>query len=169
MAGITFSVMEQTFEFEQDSYGMMRWRNARTLERYRELCNQHPDDNKYGVFFAFGNRQFADGVQKLIARGYIRDGEDGKIVSYGSGLYGIPSELERFMDFYRERRKRISAECDPQEVYCYEFNNCECCIDLDGDLNAIRHIETVWGADTARTIQRKSVLYSTESLFGQAG
>lgn len=165
---MTFSVMEQTFEFEQnwDNDGMMTWKNARTLNRYRELSNQHPDDSKYGVFFAFGDSQFAEGVRKLIARGYIREGEEGNIASYGGGLYGLPSELERFFGFYEERKKLIAAECDPQEVYCYEFNNFECCIAYDGDLNAIRHIADIWGVDVARTIMRKSVLHSTEALFG---
>lgn len=158
--------MGQTFEFEQDSYGMMTWKNARTLDRYRELSSQHPDDKEYGVFFAFGNKQFSEGVKKLISRGYIKEGEEERIAGYGGGLYGLPSELVRFMDFYKDKRKRIASECDPQEVYCYEFNNFECCIAYDGDLNAIRLIADIWGVDAARTIIRKSEFCSIDALLG---
>lgn len=157
--------MKQAFEFGLDEYRMMRWRNARTLGRYRELNNQHPDDTKYGVFFAFGKQQFAEGLQKLISRGYINEGEEQKLASYAGFLYGLPSELKRFMNSYEERRKRIAIECDPQEVYCYEFNNFECGTAFDGDLNAILHVADIWGTDKARTITRASVLYSTEELF----
>ena len=47
----------------------------------------------------------------------------------------------------------------------YEYNNHECCLDLDGDLNAIRIIATVWGEDAARTIKRKNACYPIESIF----
>lgn len=157
--------MGQTFEFEQDSYGMMTWKNARTLDRYRELNSQHPDDKEYGVFFAFGNKQFSEGVKKLISRGYIKEGEEERIAGYGGGLYGLPSELVRFMDFYKDKRKRIASECDPQEVYCYEFNNHESMIAFDGDKDALQLVLDIWGADAARKVRRFCAFYSTESLI----
>lgn len=140
------------------------WGTASTLKRYRELCDQHPDSRQYGVFFAFGDKQMAEGVKSLINRGYIAEGEQSKICSCRSGLYGLPSEVERFLGFYRERRKRIAEECDPYEVYCYEYNNHECGISTDGDLEAIDLVISYWGADVARTIRRDSAQYSIESL-----
>ena len=63
------------------------------------------------------------------------------------------------------KRYKIRSECNPQEVYVYEYNNHECCIDWDGDLNAIRIIATVWGEDVARTIKRKNACYPIDSIF----
>lgn len=144
--------------------GMFSWTGAETLNRYMELNNQHPDDSQYGVFFAFSNKQSAEGVKKLVRQGYIKEGEDGLIRSYGGGLCGISSEVERFLDFYKERKKLIAEECDPYEVYCYEYNNHESCISWDGDLEAIRLVVDYWGADVARTICRRSEYYSIESI-----
>lgn len=143
---------------------MYDWKGAATLKRYRELYNQHPDTEKYGVFYAFGKQQLADGVRSLINRGYIAEGEESRIRSYGCGLHGIPSEVERFLDFYKERNRRIAEECDPYEVYCYEYNNHESGISCDGDLGAISLIVDYWGEDVARTIRRRSAFYSIESI-----
>ena len=150
----------------QPEYGdeMYSWKGAKTLRRYKELCNQHPDCEKYGVFYAFGREQMAEGVRSLVRRGYIAEGEDGKIRSYGCGLHGIPSEVERFLDFYEERNRLIAEECDPYEVYCYEYNNHECGISWDGDLGAISLIVEYWGANVAHTIRRRSAQYSIESI-----
>lgn len=138
------------------------WGTASTLKRYRELRDQHPDSSQYGVFFAFGLKQREEGIRSLINRGYITKDEHSKIFYYGYGLYGIPSEVKRFLDFYKERNRRIAEECDPYEVYCYEYNNHECGISSDGDLGAINIVVDYWGADVARTIRRCSVHYSIE-------
>lgn len=60
---------------------------------------------------------------------------------------------------------RIKNECDPQEVYCYEYNNHECCIAFDGDIEAIRLVAGIWGVETAKTIKRRSAFYGVEELF----
>ena len=58
--------MAQEFEFEenQNNYGVLDYRNAHTLKRYRELCNERSkvDVKKYDCFFAFSDRQFAEGL-----------------------------------------------------------------------------------------------------------
>jgi len=59
----------------------------------------------------------------------------------------------------------IFHECDPQEVYCYEYNNHECCIAFDGDIEAIRLVAGIWGVETAKTIKRRSAFYRVEELF----
>lgn len=58
----------------------------------------------------------------------------------------------------------IAEECDPYEVYCYEYNNHECGISWDGDLGAISLIVDYWGANVAHTIRRRSAQYSIESI-----
>lgn len=48
----------------------------------------------------------------------------------------------------------IKAECNPQEVYFFEYNNHECMYSYEGDEPAIQLIIDYWGADVARTIVR---------------
>ena len=93
----------------------------------------------------------------------VQEGE--KLVSIGAGGYGTKDGAKRLFAFYDSINDKIRSECNPQEVYVYEYNNHECCIDWDGDLNAIRIIATVWGEDVARTIKRKNACYPIESIF----
>jgi hypothetical protein len=45
-------------------------------------------------------------------------------------------QRKRFFKFYDDSRAAIPKECDPQEVYFYEYNNHECMIAWDGDKEA---------------------------------
>ena len=134
---------EKKFEFNEDIENdcLMTWKNARTLGRYKSLCNERDsvDVKKYDCFFAFGN--------------------------FGAGGYGTKDGIERLFKFYEDMEARIKNECDPQEVYCYEYNNHECCIAFDGDIEAIRLVARIWGVETAKTIRRKSAFYGVEELF----
>lgn len=156
--------MAQEFEFEEDqnNYGVLEYQHAHTLKRYKELCKERDAVNvgKYDCFFAFSNRQFAEGLKTIRP---LQDGE--KLVSIGAGGYGTRDGAKRLFEFYDTVRDKIRSECNPQEVYVYEYNNHECCIDWDGDLNAIRIIATVWGNEVARTIKRKNAFYPIESIF----
>ena len=106
--------------------------------------------------------------RKLCLRGMkgirpLNDGE--KIYSFGAGGYGTKDGIERLFKFYEDMEARIKNECDPQEVYCYEYNNHECCIAFDGDIEAIRLVARIWGVETAKTIKRRSAFYRVEELF----
>ena len=56
--------------------------------------------------------------------------------------------------FYDDSRAAIPKECDPQEVYFYEYNNHECMIAWDGDKEAYDLIVGYWGEEVAKTIER---------------
>lgn len=142
---------------------MLDYKNGHTLKRYKELCKQknEVDVKKYDCFFAFSDKQFAQGLKSIRP---LREGE--KLVSIGAGGYGTRDGVERLFKFYDAMNAQIKAECNPQEVYVYEYNNHECCIDWDGDLNAIRLIASIWGEDVARSIERKSVFYPIEQILG---
>ena len=138
---------EKKFEFNEDIENdcLMTWKNARTLGRYKALCNERDsvDVKKYDCFFAFGNESFARGMKGIRP---LNDGE--KIYSFGAGGYGTKDGIERLFKFYEDMEARIKNECDPQEVYCYEYNNHECCIAFDGDIEAIRLVAGIWGVET---------------------
>lgn len=156
--------MAQEFEFEenQNNYGVLDYKHAHTLKRYKELCDERckVDVSKYDCFFAFSDKQFSEGLKSIRP---LQEGE--KLVSIGAGGYGTKEGAKRLFEFYDSINDKIRSECNPQEVYVYEYNNHECCLDWDGDLNAIRIIATVWGEDVARTIKRKNACYPIESIF----
>ncbi|MCL2289583.1 MAG: hypothetical protein FWC34_02600 [Bacteroidetes bacterium] len=116
-----------------------------TKQRYSELSHEHAPLDK--CFFAFSNIQFEDGRVKAGI------GEDEKIFQDACGLYGTKEGLEAVYEFYEERRKRIAAECEPQDVYDYEFLNHECELTYD-DEEAIQLVIDYFGEDRAKTVKR---------------
>ena len=144
---------ELRFRQDFDNYdGCIVYENAQTLDRYRELSDEHPSLISCDCFCAFGQKQFDEGYASLVKKGAIKKGD--KVVRSVGGIFGTREGLNRLYAFYEERTKRIAAECDPQEVYFYEWNNHESMINYEGDLEAIRIIINTWGEDAARSIYR---------------
>lgn len=104
------------------------------------------------MFFAFSDQQFEEGYHRLADRRFISKGD--KISQRKNGAYGTQNSLKAFFDFYATRDKKIKAECDPQEVYFFEYNNCECMYACGGDKEAYDIIVELWGEETAKTITR---------------
>ena len=123
----------------------------KTINRYHELKAEQPKTESYGVFFAFGDKQFEEGRQQLIAKGYLKEGEE--VCSAGMGMYGTEDEIHRYLDFYAERSKKIAAECDPQEVYFYECNNHECGYTRCDD-EVVKIIADYFGKEAAHKVVR---------------
>lgn len=141
-------------EFYQDwnnSEGGIRMVGAKTINRYKELRAEHPDSERYGVFFAFDAKRYDEGCRRLAAKGYLKDGA--KVVRGGMGMYGTKSEIDRYLAFYREREEAIARECDPQEVYFHEWNNHECMVSMDDD-DALNVVISVFGKEAAHKIYR---------------
>lgn len=127
--------------------------NAQTIDRYKELKNQHPNADECGVFFAFSNKQFVEGYKHLVELGHIKEGD--KIIQANlGGLFGTREGMDKFFNFYDESNKLIPQECDPQEVYFYEYNNHESMIAWDGDKDAFQLIVRYFGENVANTIHR---------------
>ncbi len=98
-------------------------------------------------FFAFSNKQMEEGIKEHNLEGK-------KIYSAGYGLYGTDEGIKNFMLFYDERSKRIAEQCDPQEVYNYEFDNHECSYTND-DTEVIRIVINYFGAERAKEVKRR--------------
>ena len=137
-------------EWEQTD-GAIDMRNPKTLKRYTELQDEkyHIDCYKYDCFYAFGQKQF-DEYKKRIRP--LREGE--KYVSAGAGLYGTRDGIDRLFDALKDIDEKIKQECNPQEVYFYEYNNHECQISWDGDGEPYNIILRIWGEETAAKIVR---------------
>ena len=125
--------------------------NPQTTDLYDQLrYNSHPDINEYGVFWAFIEEQFDKGYKRLVKDGFIKDGD--KIYQTRHALYGSKESLDNFFKFYKQVDEQIKENCDPQEVYFYEYNNFECM--FSGDEQAYNTIVELWGTDVAKTIKR---------------
>lgn len=137
-------------EWEQTD-GAIDMRNPKTLKRYTELQDEkyHIDCYKYDCFFAFGQKQFNEYSKRIRP---LREGE--KYVSAGAGLYGTRDGLDRFFAALKDIDEKIKQECDPQEVYFYEYNNHECQLSWDGDIEPLNIIIRIWGNETAAKIVR---------------
>lgn len=66
---------------------------------------------------------------------------------------------------YDNLKEQVAKECDPQEVYFYEFNNFECMYAYDGDEEAIRKVIEFFGVETAEHIKRYDVAHSIKSIM----
>ena len=117
-----------------------------TTKRYREITDEQAPLNK--CFFAFSKSQFENGKREAGI------GEYEKIYQDNYGLYGTKDGLEAVYAFYEERSKRIAEECNPQDVYDYEWNNHECMITYD-DEEAIQIVIDLFGEETAKTVKRR--------------
>lgn len=153
------------FEYWQDwdNYdGMFSYRNAKTLDRFKELSEQirSVDLRKFDMFAVFSKEQFEQGMKEIRP---LRQGE--KLVTFGAGIYGTKDGIANCIAWIDERNKQIAAECDPQEVYVYEFNNYESAIAFDGDENAIRFVADLFGWETAKTVKRCCAYYSIDDLM----
>ena len=126
--------------------------NPQTIDRYREIREGHPKIENYACFFAFGQQQFDQHLAAAIASGRIKEGE--KLYHHYSGLYGTHEGITSFLAWYEERDKAIPVECDPQEVYFYEYNNHECMLSWDGDKDAFNLVAAYFGDDVAAKIMR---------------
>lgn len=121
----------------------LSWENAKTLERYKEICEQKRNYKDPCIFWAFSKEQFEEGMARV--RPHLKEGQ--KIVRGIAGMFCTREAYDKMMEFYRNADKMIAAECDPQEVYCYEYNNHECCINWDGDLEPMRIVRVLFGKD----------------------
>lgn len=116
------------------------------MGRYVEIKQEQFDFKAYGGFFAFGQEQFT--ANKI--------GEE-PFVSMGAGLYcseeNASALAEAFHKFVDEHNERIKKECDPQEVFDYEYNNHEC--DYTNDVeNPCMYIIELYGFETLKKMSK---------------
>ena len=148
---VTTTRGELRYTINDDGFIIMQ--NTQTVKRYHQLrWEEQPDLDQMGVFFAFSPEQFENGVERLTKRGFIKS--KGEIRRGPANSLGTPQSLSKMMKWYAAQDKKILQECDPQEVYFYEFNNHETPYGWDGDIEVMRIIASIWGYDTAIKLKR---------------
>lgn len=126
--------------------------NPRTLNRYHEVSNQQYDFTGKAGFFAFSQKQYEEGRDRLLASGIIQSADE--LCSWGYGFIATESCYDEFIAFGENRDKVIAAECDAQEVYFYEYNNHESMISWGGDSAAFDVIERIFSAKDVASVER---------------
>ncbi|MBQ0034909.1 MAG: hypothetical protein KBS77_06415 [Bacteroidales bacterium] len=137
--------------------GVLIMTNACTVQRYKELRDSQykmtPAEQE-GIFFAFDEDGFKEGTNRI--NKHKQEGD--VLVRCRYGMFGFKRCIEAHHERIANIEKQIAEECDPQEVYCYEYNNHECMYDWDGDTNAYEIVEQLFGKEVAGTIRRWNVM-----------
>lgn len=152
------------FRFWQDwdeHDGMLSWEGAKTMTLYCELEDNRTqiDLTAYDMFAAYTDKQFKDGIASIRPLG---EGE--KLIDYGCGVFGTRDGIAKYEQYCIAIKKRIAEECDPQEIYCYEFNNHESMSAYDGDMDAVLIVAHLFGWSVCRRLKRFSPCWSLSEL-----
>lgn len=135
-----------------DKEGAIKMENARTLPLYRELKESWPDGDEFGFFFAITGEQLEKGYRHLVELGHIKDGD--KICQSAGAMFGTREAIDRYYAFIDGNYKRIAEECDPQEVYIYEWNNHECMFSDYEEETVFKKISEMFGTERAANVKR---------------
>jgi len=145
-----FNIGELQCYRDWDCEGAICMRNPKTIERYQQLRDEQFDFEKHGMFFAFSQEQFDNQYDALVKKGYLS--KDVKLSRGFAGSVGPKEGFEAFNRFADDQDARIAKECDPQEVYIYEWNNHECMFGNEESAYAI--VEDIFGKERASKIKR---------------
>lgn len=150
---LTVTTTRGELRYTRDEDGFIKMLNPQTIDTYYRLrWKEQPDLEAMGIFCAFSEKQFDEGVKSLIKRGFIKDVSE--LRSGIANTFGAPGSFKKMYAAYDEISRRIKKECDPQEVYFWEFNNHETPYGWGGDIEVMRIIVDTWGYETAIGLKR---------------
>jgi len=115
------------------------------MKNYLEIKNKHPELSE--CFFAFSDDQFKKGLKEAGIEGQ-------KIFHGGAGLYGTKGGIKKLFADYDKIDQEVAENCDPQEVYNYEFANHECSYTND-DEEPINIVVRIFGKERAEQVKRR--------------
>lgn len=72
---------------------------------------------------------------------------------------------ENDKDAFKKMFEQTAKECDPQEVYFYEFDNHESMVAWDGDYDAIKVVIDIFGVDVARKVKRYNAEHDIDYIL----
>ena len=136
-----------TFKRDWNRDGFLVISDAKTLDRYEELEKQKHEVSDKEIFFAFSDEQLQEGLKKS---GLSSE----QIYHFGAGMFGTIEGHDRLYNKIKAIDENIRKECDPKEVYWYEYNNHESFINWEGDTDAWNKVLHIFGEEICSTIHR---------------
>ena len=124
------------------------------MSNYTTIKNQQPE--LVDCFFAFSNSQYEEAIEKNNLQGK-------KIYRADGGLFGTKEGIQKLYDDYEAISNQIKEQCNPQEVYDYEFDNHECDYTHD-DEEAIKYVVSYFGDERAKEVKRRYAVTKIENL-----
>jgi len=106
------------------------------MNKYLELKERHQEAiNNFPLMFAFSNKQFAEGMEKLD----LKETDTEKIISINYGGYTKKTDLKAFHDlidkYEAERKEAVNNDIDGTgfifDMFKYELGNHEYCYTYD--------------------------------------
>lgn len=122
------------------------------IAKYCELKKKWNSKNYVGTFYAIDEDDKKNGIKKILS---LRNGNE-ELVQYTKHLFGWKRYLDEMVDKKYAIRNMIVSECNPQDVYDYEYKQNNCKIDPCGDVEAIKTIINIFGVEIANKIKRKN-------------
>ena len=142
-------------DWKQD--GMLIIQNAQTLDKYQAIRNE---DDQYKNPEVMWNCDAQEAIIKL--KPLLNKGE--KIIQFMDDCYATPNGIKMMFEHEVFVKELIKKECDPQEVYYYEYNNYICYQNYYGDAEAIKTVYDIYGEEITRSIKRFNATISIEEL-----
>ena len=127
------------------------------MSHYQELKDIQPQ--LFECFFAFSDSQYNEGIAKHNLEGK-------KIFRGFGGLFGTHEGISKLYADYDAITKRVTEECDPQEVYDYEFANHECGY-IGDDSEAMKLVISHFDAEKYNQVKRRCKCCTCEQLLEQ--
>lgn len=136
-----------TVKVDSSRDGVLIIKDAKTLDRYAEITRMMYEYENDDVTYAFSKE---DLLKWCIERGLtLKD-----LRRTVTGLYGTKEAIDKYLADMNAFHQQIKEECDPQEVYYFEYNNHESFYDLEGDRGAALVVIMYWGLDKLNEIHR---------------
>lgn len=124
------------------------------MSDYSTLKNQHPE--LVDCFFAFSESQYQEAIIE-------KNLQEKKILRAGGGLFGTQEGITKLYSDYENISKQITENCDPQQVYDYEFGNHECSY-VGDDEEAIKIVSSYFSDERTKEVKRRFAIIKIENL-----
>lgn len=148
--------------FFDEEYGV-KMKNPKTVKTYTSINEKYQHmPFPAGMFCCFSEQQYEQAKKEQLKLGV--DVEKEKIYKIGAGVYGTAEAIKAYEKRVDKRLEEM-RQCNPQEVYFYEYNNHEAMYNYDGDMDAVEIIANIFGKDEARKLKRYRAVYSLEEIF----
>ena len=127
---------------------------AKTLGRYKELTSRfNKCDSKVFEMVCGYDAKDVKSAKKAFEKKVRKLGKGEYLTYFGCGAFATKEGYTKWKEYVNETCDMISRECDPQEVYYYEYRALMT-IEENCDKYAIGVVKNYFGEEVAKTVKR---------------